>query len=466
MEFPYGKAPLAILLLALFAALGIALSNGASGERPTIVFFTFANEHIEVYQPIIAEFAKEHHVRVQLEVVGQAALKTRLQSAMQAGAEVPDMVEILDGTLGTFTGGPLEDVQFVDLTQRIDSEGLRNKLVTSRFGKWTSRGHIFALPHDVHPVMLCYRTDLCQQCGIDVSKLTTWDAFAEAGRRVVTENTRPDGVTTRYMVDFESDGADHLRLLYLQAGGAFFTPDGHDVAFDNPTAVRVIDWYVRQNDNPLAAATDPAERTRIAFPCGWGQNLAQAMTDGLCLFYVCPDWRTKSFQQDVPNLAGKLDVMPLPAWDPGGRRTSTWGGTGLAFTRAGKNFDLCWQLAMKLYYSEEKLGKRYEGNNILPPLRAAWTQPEFNEPRPFYKNRRLGRAYADLADDVPPEQSNAFSDLARDKFSEAFINASLHYQAHGSNGLDDVIRSELARCAADVRAHMDHNRFLAAGVSR
>ena len=91
--------------------------------------------------------------------------------------------------------------------------------------------------------------------------------------------------------------------------------------------------------------------TRIAFPAGWGQNLAKAMIDGLVLFYFCPDWRTMQFEMDVPSLKGKLGLMPLPAWEPGGLRTSTWGGDGAGVPEAAaSNFDLAWKLAMYLYF--------------------------------------------------------------------------------------------------------------------
>ena len=105
------------------------------------------------------------------------------------------------------------------------------------------------------------------------------------------------------------------------------------------------------------------------------------MIDGVCLFYMCPDWRTRQIQNDVSSVAGKLGLMPLPAWEPGGLRTSTWGGTGLAFTNQCRNPDLAWKLAMYLYYDRDQLGPRFADTNILPPLKSAWNLPEFQQPR-------------------------------------------------------------------------------------
>ena len=105
-------------------------------------------------------------------------------------------------------------------------------------------------------------------------------------------------------------------------------------------------------------------------------------------------------------------------------RTSTWGGTGLAFTKQCRDFELAWKLAMYLYYDADQLGPRFATTNILPPLKDAWKQPEFNEPRPFFSGMRSGELYVQLAPHVPAEQVNAYQHRRAAKLSEAFTNAS------------------------------------------
>jgi arabinosaccharide transport system substrate-binding protein len=372
-----------------------------------------------------------------------------LQSALQVGAEVPDMVELMYGNIGIFTKGPIEDVQLVDLTDKIKSSGLYDQLVTNRLAKWSSRGHVFALPHDVHPVMLVYRRDLAGQYGIDITQLKTWDDFSKAGQALVKKSMRPDGVPEHYMIDLPTDGNDQLILLLLQHGVTLFDAAGN-VSFDNEKALDVICWYVHQIEG----------KDRISFPCGEGQNFAHAMIDGLCLFYFCPDWRSNRIQIEIPSLSGKLALTPMPAWEPGGVPTSTWGGCGLAITKQCKNFDLAWKLAMYLYYDPQQLGPRFAATKILPPLKSAWGRPEFDVPNPFYSNISLGQAYSKLAPLVPEEHDTAYNTLANAKLSEAFTNTSLYYKNHGDAGLRDYARSELKRCADRVRLTMARNVFL------
>ena len=451
MSFPYGRAPLGILLITLLAVGGIAFTSGPSsrsGRKPDLIFAVFSKEHALAYQQALPAFEAEHGCRVQVQVVDPRALQSRLQSAMQVGADVPDMVELMDGSISFFIKGRLEDVGLMDLTDRLHDSGLYDQLVQNRFSKWSSRGRIFALPHDVHPTMLAYRKDLVQQLGIDVSTLTTWDEFARVGREVVTKDLNGDGTPDRYMVDLPADGGDVLQLLAMQRGGKFFDEVGN-VAFDSEAFVEAICWYVAQSQGP----------SRISFPVGWGQNLAKAMTDGLVLFYFCPDWRTMQFEMDVPNLRGKLGLMPLPAWEEGGVRTSTWGGTGLAFPRRGRNFELAWKLAVYLYYDREHVGPRFEQTNILPPIRTAWTQPEFHKIDDYWEVS-LGEAFVPLADAAPPAPSHAYYFRAVGKLSKALTRAAEHYRSHGDRGLRERVRADLRDCADEVRLAIRRNVFL------
>src|ERR1700689_3290185 len=123
MRFPYGPAPLAILLLALLTGTGLLiwtpLSRPPDYRPPDLVLATFVPEQAEVYSAAIPRFEAENHCKIEIELVDQKALQSRLQSALQVGADVPDMVELICGTMGVFTQGPLEDVGLVDLTDKI-----------------------------------------------------------------------------------------------------------------------------------------------------------------------------------------------------------------------------------------------------------------------------------------------------------------------------------------------------------
>lgn len=224
------------------------------------------------------------------------------------------------------------------------------------------------------------------------------------------------------------------------------------MAFNSPAVAEVFLWYVRQSQGPK----------RIAWDCGVGQSQMKAISDGLALFHIVPDWRSYVLQTELPRLSGKMALMPLPAWKQGGRRTSVWGGTGLVVVKQTKNPDLAWELAKFLYFDRGDLGKRFTATNIIPVLKDAWNLPEFNQPNPYYSNQPIGRLYADLASETPPVYSSAVDDLAQIKLDEAYSRVIQHYKRHGEEGLVDRIREELARAEAHVKRVADRNLVLAA----
>ncbi len=237
--------------------------------------------------------------------------------------------------------------------------------------------------------------------------------------------------------------------MLWQRGGAYFDQQGQ-VAFDSEIAVATVCWLARATRGP----------GRISFAAGWGQGLAKAVSEGLAMCYIAPDWRTRQFELDVPQLSGKLGLMPLPAWEAGGTRTSTWGSTGIAITRGCRDPDLAWKLIEELYLRADTYGPRFNSSNILPPLRAAWNLPELKKPSAFWGGQSVGAFFAGLAPQVPAVTTTAYEELARAKLNEAFLRVAMHYEAAGDEGLETTARAELKASADQVRTILARNRFL------
>ena len=475
--YPFGKAPFVILVIAIISGIvfvGMRLRETES--RPDLILAIQAEIHVKPYTKAIEQFNKENFVidektgerrnaRVVLQRVQKEVLMSRLQSAMQTGCDVPDVVEILEGTIGYFTRGPLENVGFVDLTERLREDGLLDpkNMVQTRYPLWSSREHIFALPHDVHPSCLCYRVDLIRELGIDVTKLKTWDDFVKEGQRITIPQKR-------YMIDMADDSMISLIILLSQHGFDLFDAYGN-VAFDKPGVADVVAWFVHQTSG----------KTRIAFPAGDGQNFYQAMNEGLDLFFFTPDWGTAQFMLDNPRQKGNLALMPMPIWAdengnqlPGTYKTGTWGGTGLAITKHSKNQELAWKFAKYLYTKTEDLGERFLLTNIVPPIKASWELPEFKQKSDFYKHMfhdpatgdlvdefvSIGEMYASQADGTPPRYVTAYTTQAETQLLNVYYAAREHYLKHGDEGMMELIEKKLKENADYVRSLVARNVFL------
>jgi arabinosaccharide transport system substrate-binding protein len=441
-KFPYGNSALAMLGLA--AASGAYLTlNRPSKAKPTLRLWTFAKTHGEAYQQAVPAFVKAHPgVSVEVQIVAGEAVTSRLQAAFWADLDVPDLVEVEISWAGSFFRGPLESIGFLDLTERIHQSGLWERVVQARFAPYTTRGRIFGIPHDVHPVMLAYRRDLVERLGIDVEQLRTWDDFIEVGRRI----TQPG---KRYMIELPDTESSRFEALLFQRDGGYFDEQGQCI-MDNEIAVETMKMYV-----PMVAG-----RYRIASDLGGGQIFTRAVEDGYFLFLITPDWRSRTIEQDVPRVAGRMALMPLPAVAPGKRRTTTWGGTMIGITRRCQNPDLAWELIMHLYFNREDLAQRFRDTNILPPARDLWDHPAYYEKRPYWSNQPLGALYAKLAPDVPFQYTSPYISLAKAKMSEALIGCVRYYNTYGERGFDGYVRKQLEQSAEEVRRAIRRNPYL------
>jgi arabinosaccharide transport system substrate-binding protein len=439
--FPFGAAAFCILMMALLSALWLAL-HPTEQKSSTLTMWTFAPTHYDAYKEAVPSFEKAHPgVKVDVQLVTQQAVSTRLQAALWSDLDVPDIVEVPIHFAGIFFRGRLENVGFVDLTQRIEQAGLKQRMVAARFAPYMSRGRIFGLPHDVHPVMLAYRRDIFEKAGVDVSKIKTWDDFERVGRQLTIPNRR-------YMLELFDTRDAHLASCLFQRGGGYFTPEGECI-FDNEIGVQTMLWYV-----PLVAG-----KQRIANSLGAGQVLTKAVEDGYFLCLIAPDWRTKTFEMTIPRVAGKMALMPLPAVTPDGRRTSTWGGTMLSITKHSRQQELAWQFALHLYMDKQELGERFRGTNIIPAVRDAWDQPAFHEPRPYWSNQPIGALYAQLAPQAPYQYSSPFITAASAKLGEALVACVQYYNANGEQGFEKYTRSRLKQSADEVRALIRRNPY-------
>jgi ABC-type glycerol-3-phosphate transport system substrate-binding protein len=458
--FPFGKAPLIILLLVVCAG-GWLMAHRVDEGRGDLSLWTFADIHYYAYLKAVPSFEAAHPGHgVDVQFVHLSAVTSRLRAAFWTDVHVPDMAEVEISFAGSFFIGPPQHVGFVDLTPRLQAEGLLDRMVKARFAPYTYRDHatgrdyIFGLPHDVHPVCLAYRRDIFEAEGVDVDAIRTWDDFVRVGRRLTIPGRR-------YMVDFPRAGGGPFEAMLYQRGGGFFDAEGRCI-IDSPQAVETIAWYVPLVVGPGTIGKDP----------GWGQAWAKAIEDGYLLAWTCPDWRSKTAETQIPRMAGKMALMPLPAVRPGGPRTSSWGGTMLGITQAGKNHDLSWALAKHLYLNPDELAERFRELNILPALKDAWTHEAINEPRPYWSGQRIGTLYAQLAEDVPAQYSSPYVEVAKSRMNEVVSVCANWYEANGPREGDDdaavaarqaaletLARDRLKAAADEIRHLMTRNPF-------
>jgi arabinosaccharide transport system substrate-binding protein len=314
------------------------------------------------------------------------------------------------------------------------------------FGPWTSRGRIFNLPHDVHPVLLAYRADIVEEAGIDISQIETWEDYFLTMKPLMADNDG-DGRPDRYLLNIW-DTKGFMLPLIQQAGGQLFDEQGN-ATFDSPinikTMATIITWVAGPNRIGMEMNSSTASDYQI-------------MLSGAIVGFFMPDWLIGNLQQKVPQLAGKLKVMPLPAWEPGGRRTTVMGGSGLGFPKASPNFEIAWELGKSLYLSEELAINLFKTASIITPVKRFWNNPIYDRPDPYFSEQAIGRMLIEQAPHVPKRTSSPYNDLA----SKYLINAAgniKQYAIRNNKFTVEELLPETTRQMKEAQKHVETQMY-------
>lgn len=405
-DFPPGRVPLLLIIFAGVSGVLIGARSFRSVE-PRLTVWIFTHIAYEEYSHRLADVPGGDEVKVRN--LG-AALFDRLALAIMTQTELPDLVEIEQGHVGRFLRGPVEHLPFVDLTDRIHGEGWDEKCVAARFAKYAVNGRIFGIPHDIHPMVLVYRPDVLAELGYTPADLATWDGFLEAARAFHRPGRlgTPDWRAGLALLTIECH--DYLALLW-QRGGDVFDAEGR-VIIDSDLAVDTLEFYVG-----LFGGARPAAGTKLS---SWTEDYA-ALARGQFLAYPAPDWMLATMQLDARTmLEGRVQCLPLPAWEPGGCPTSTGGGTAMLIPRGCPDVERAWELLKLLYFDRESLLRRFRTQSIVPPVRAIYDDPAFDEPAPFFQGQPVGRLLTRLAERAPAVNGSPYSSEGFTFLNEVF----------------------------------------------
>ena len=447
-------ALLAMTTLAVCTSAWVALRSDP--VAPAGSLWMFSAWRAEVYRDAIDRWAREKNAETfAIQVVERGVLTRRLVSGFTSGTPVADLIEIdIDHATATFAA-PLADIGYLDLAPWMRDSELAGQIPPAALTPWTLNGRVFGLPVAVHPVALAYRADIVEAAGIDLTQAQTWDDFVRLLRPLQRDDDG-DGQLDRYLLNLWPTGPGApmtMSILIHQAGGRFITED-HRVAFDSEVVARVLATIVSWCAGPNRIAIDTPE---ISAP---GNALK---LQGRVIACLAPDWLCGAWKRDLPDLAGKWKLMPLPAWTPGGLRTSVHGGTMLAVNRDSPRRREAVALALALYRNRDVGAALFRQGRIVSAYRPHWDHPVFAEPDPYFAGQVVGRFFTELIAEVPARETSPFLSAATFEVSLVLSELALRADATGRHDVESLL-PEARRLLGDARQRLERtiqrNRLL------
>jgi len=465
MSFHLGKPILVMLAVAAVSGTGL-LFRPSPPRRPDLLLWVFAESHAQIYrsgtpdQPsLIEQYWRSRHKTFGVELLSDRAEGVRLESIFMSdisGPEVPDLAEIEISDVGKYFRPPMDEVGFLPLNNYLQKSGWMDKVVKARFAPWSKEGKIFGIPHDVHPVTIIYRKDLFDEAGVDLEAPRTWPEFQDACLRFQDYWAR-HGHPDRHALELMFNRPDDIIMMLLQR---HINPidDYNRIYLDDPKMVRTVAFYAQLVAGPR----------RIGAQSSGGEGIvAQDLNAGNICAFITPDWRVRNIKNEtardpvtgIPVLQGKMRMRPLPIFDPGDARTSTWGGTMLAILKSCKHPDQAWDLAEFVYLSREGLEARRRTTEILPPVKSLWKDEIYQRPDPYFGGQREEALFVELADEIPERYVTPASTIANAIVAFVMTRAENYVETRGTDGLEDACRGWLHRGAVDLQRRIDHGRF-------
>lgn len=346
---------------------GPSKSTGTSASTTTkLQLWTFVDQHGQFYNKMVSDWNKENpkqQIKLSLTVLPYDDMHNKLLIALQSGVGAPDIADIEISKFPNFLKGtpqllPLNDA----LAPYMD------KIVKSRVEIYSKDGKYYGVPFHVGATVIYYNMDIMKKAGIDPKTLTTWDQYHEAGKIVKQKTGKP-------MTTFEPQDVFQQQLFVSQLGGYLMHDDG-TADLNTPQLAQAL-TFMRSMIKDGSAVTSPG-----------GSNSAEEyfgyMNKGGAASVTMPLWYMDRFTQYMPDLKGKIMILPCPVFQKGEKRSVGLGGTGTAITAQSKSPDLAKKFLLFAKLSKE--GETAIWNNLgFDPVRTDfWSDPAFKDAKnPF-----------------------------------------------------------------------------------
>ncbi len=306
----------------------------------------------------------------------------KLLTSFASGTGAPDITTLEIGRVGGFTAkGGLADLKAAPF------DGGKYEADMVKY-KWTqgstSDGRLVAMPWDIGPAGVWYRTDVFEKLGLPIepeaveelishTKGKTWDDFFALAQQV----SEKSGGKTKLVADA---GTDIYGGALRQGGEGYF--DGMKVMIEEKAT------------RPAQLAADFRKQGLDANIGWWGADWAAGVKNDAFAGMVIACWMQSGLSRDQSQLNGKWRVVPAP------EASYNWGGSFCAIPEQSKNHEMAWDFIQWACCTAEGQNTVFKPTGIFPSYKPAWQDPFYDEPVEFFGGQRAYRMWANIADNV------------------------------------------------------------------
>lgn len=372
-------------------AAAVALPLRAAGRtRLSIAAYPLVDQIVRAALPQWQRL----HPEVDIEVVSRQYVDhhTAMTTALSTSVYLPDVMALEASYVGRFSSGgglqPLSEPPY-------EAQALKPRFVGYAYAaSLNPQGQPVAVPTDVGPGTMLYRTDLLDQAGVSVADLSpSWEAYVEAGARLKTG-------TGAYLISH----AQALKDILIRTGVG---PD-EGLYFDRESRVLVTGpRFVRA----FTLAREVRRRKLDARVNAWSNEWAEGFRRARLATELSGAWMVGQMANWVaPDTRGLWRAAHLP-----GDTFVGYGGTFYAIPRRADpaRKALAWDLIRLLTLDPGLQLAAFKSQDAFPALLSTHEDPFFEEPLPFLGGQAARRLWREAARRIGPvrvHKQNNFAD--------------------------------------------------------
>lgn len=378
-----------IFMLTLLIFGLIAAPAMADEGQPLKIWISSAAD-LHDYENMVKMYQEQvdPNFKAEVHAYGFMDMIIKFSTAMQTGANPPDIVQMDENLIGAFLGG--EQVPFVDLTERVGESGLSDNILPQRMALFSFNDRVYGIPQSLSSVVLYYRADRFEELGINPDDIKTWDDYVEIGLRL-----REEGAEFMTALDHS-----YYQILLRQRGGDVVDSQGN-LAITSALSIDTVEWIVGLLEKQIAIVPS---RGTIFDGLFMGSEIDSILT------LIGPEWLGLDYlKYQAPHMEGEWRAMPLPRWDDNvsdDRRTSSYGGQGLLIYAGSQKADTAWDFIEFTLADVEGSVQRFVQDNSFPSYIPAWDDERLLTPDPYFGGQSIGALMLELADELPMQNQH------------------------------------------------------------
>lgn len=347
-----------VLLLASGASF-----NAQAQQVLTIAAFPAVDE---IAKAAIAAWKKKHPgVEIKITSRAYADHHTAMTTALSTSSNLPDVMALEYGYVGRFAeGGGLEDLG--SAPHNFKAQQARFVPFAWRQGTASSGAQV-AIPADIGPGTLLYRTDILKKAGVTEADLTqSWDSYVGAGGKI-------KAATGAYLMAHARDIKDIIIRSNLQAGDGLYIDKSGKVLVDSPRFVRAFELAKKVRDQKLDG--------KIA---AWSSEWSEGFKRGTIATQMSGAWLAGHLNNWLaPDTKGQWRAAQLPekAW-------ASWGGSFYSVPKGAKNKALAAEFISMMTLTRELQLAAFKSQDAFPALLEVHNDAFFEQPIDFLAGQK------------------------------------------------------------------------------